>query len=291
MSGSELTLDSWIDSASYFEFDAQRIAYWNVGSGRPLLLIHGFPTSSWDWHKIWQPLAEKHQIIACDMLGFGLSDKPRSGYTFFRQADIQMALLNKLGVSEFDVVAHDYGDTVAQELLARANEQGAAFGLGRMLLLNGGLFPEQHRLLPIQRLGNSPFGFLVSWLLNQKRFEASFRQIFGDNTPPSPQELDEFWQLIAHNNGHRISHALMRYITERHDNRERWVGALQESSVPLKLVIGGVDPISGKHMYEHFRKLVPDAEAVCFEDIGHYPQTEAPERTLSEIDAFMQVPL
>ena len=221
------------------------------------------------------------------MLGFGLSDKPRSGYTFFRQADIQMALLKELGVSEFDIVAHDYGDTVAQELLARANEQGAAFGLGRVLLLNGGIFPEQHRLLPIQRLGNSSFGFILRWLLNQKRFEASFRQIFGADTPPSQQELDEFWQLIAHNDGHRVSHALMRYITERHNNRERWVGALQDSTVPLKLVDGGVDPISGKHMYEHFRKLVPGAEAVCFDDIGHYPQTEAPERTLAEILSFL----
>ena len=287
MSAAILTLEDWINRAQYFDHQSQRIAYWTAGQGKPLLLIHGFPTSSWDWHKIWHALAERRQVIACDMLGFGLSDKPRSGYTFFRQADIQMALLKELGVGEFDVVAHDYGDTVAQELLARRNEQGAGFGLGRVLLLNGGLFPEQHRLLPIQRLGNSPFGFIVSWLLNQKRFEASFRQIFGAETPPSQQELDEFWQLIAHNNGHRISHALMRYITERHDNRERWVGALQNSTVPLKLVDGGVDPISGKHMYEHFRKLVPDAEAVCFEDIGHYPQTEAPERTLAEMLAFL----
>jgi pimeloyl-ACP methyl ester carboxylesterase len=284
----ELTLDRWQQSARFFRHGADRIAYWTAGSGRPLLLIHGFPTASWDWHKIWHALAERRQVIACDMLGFGFSDKPRFGYTFFRQADIQMALLEELGVSEFDVLAHDYGDTVAQELVARANDQGAAFGLGRVLLLNGGIFPEQHRLLPIQRLGNSSFGFILRWLLNQRRFEASFRQIFGANTSPSQQELDEFWQLIAHNDGHRVSHALMRYITERHDNRERWVGALQSSTVPLKLVNGGVDPISGKHMYEHFRKLVPAAEAVCFDDIGHYPQTEAPERTLTEVLAFIE---
>ena len=83
------------------------------------------------------------------MLGFGLSAKPKSGYSSDRQANIQMALLQELGVTEFDVIAHDYGDTVAQELLARRNAQGHEFGLGRMLLLNGGLFPEQHRLLPI----------------------------------------------------------------------------------------------------------------------------------------------
>ncbi|MGI9222408.1 MAG: alpha/beta fold hydrolase [Woeseiaceae bacterium] len=284
MSAASLTLDDWVDRAQFFDHESHRIAYWVAGQGRPLLLIHGFPTSSWDWHKIWRVLAEGRQLIACDMLGFGLSAKPRSGYSIRRQSDIQLALLQSLGVTGFDVLAHDYGDTVAQELLARHNEQN--LGLGRMLLLNGGLFSEQHRLLPIQRLGSSPLGFIVGWLMNQQRFEASFRQIFAKDTQPGRQELDEFWQLIAHNNGHRISHVLMHYIAERRDNRERWVGALQESTVPLKLVDGGVDPISGKHMYEHFQKLVPDAEAICFEDIGHYPQTEAPERTLAEILAF-----
>ncbi|MGI9201143.1 MAG: alpha/beta fold hydrolase [Woeseiaceae bacterium] len=287
MSAATLTLDEWIARAQFFDHGPHRIAYWVAGQGRPLLLIHGFPTSSWDWHLIWAALAEHRRVIACDMLGFGLSAKPKSGYSIRRQADIQLELLQMLGVSEFDVVAHDYGDTVAQELLARRNEQGATFGLGRMLLLNGGLFPEQHRLLPIQRLGSSPFGFLVGRLMNRQRFGRNFRQVFAPTTQPSEQELDDFWRLIAHNNGHRISHTLMHYIAERREFRERWVGALQKSTAPLKLVDGGMDPISGKHMYAHFCELVPTAEAVCFDDIGHYPQTEAPRRLLPEIWNFL----
>lgn len=287
MSAATLTLDDWIDRAQFFDHESHRIAYWTAGEGRPLLLIHGFPTSSWDWHQVWGALAERRCVIACDMLGFGLSAKPRSGYSIFRQAEIQMALLQELGVTEFDVVAHDYGDTVGQELLARRNEQGAGFGLGRMLLLNGGLFPEQHRLLPIQRLGSSPFGFIVGRLMNRQRFGQSFCRVFGVETQPDEQELDDFWRLIAHNDGHRISHTLMHYIAERRKHRERWVGALQQAAVPLKLVDGGVDPISGRHMYDYFRELVPGAEAVCFDDIGHYPQTEAPDRLLPEIWNFL----
>jgi len=287
MSAATLALDDWLDRAQFLDHESHRIAYWTAGEGRPLLLIHGFPTSSWDWHQVWGALAERRRVIACDMLGFGLSAKPRSGYSIFRQAEIQMALLQELGVTEFDVVAHDYGDTVGQELLARRNEQGAGFGLGRMLLLNGGLFPEQHRLLPIQRLGSSPFGFIVGRLMNRQRFGQSFCRVFGVETQPDEQELDDFWRLIAHNDGHRISHTLMHYIAERRKHRERWVGALQQAAVPLKLVDGGVDPISGRHMYDYFRELVPGAEAVCFDDIGHYPQTEAPDRLLPEIWNFL----
>jgi len=287
MLAATLALDDWLDRAQFLDHESHRIAYWTAGEGRPLLLIHGFPTSSWDWHQVWGALAERRCVIACDMLGFGLSAKPRSGYSIFRQAEIQMALLQELGVTEFDVVAHDYGDTVGQELLARRNEQGAGFGLGRMLLLNGGLFPEQHRLLPIQRLGSSPFGFIVGRLMNRQRFGQNFCRVFGVETQPDEQELDDFWRLIAHNDGHRISHTLMHYIAERREHRERWVGALQQAAVPLKLVDGGVDPISGRHMYDYFRELVPGAEAVCFDDIGHYPQTEAPDRLLPEIWNFL----
>ena len=280
------SLDDWIAGAQYFEHEGQRIAYWSAGNGRPLLLVHGFPTSSWDWHLLWDAMAEGRRVIACDMLGFGLSDKPTSGYSIHSQTDIQLALLEHLGVSEFDVLAHDYGVSVGQEMLARCNEQGSAFGLGRILFLNGGLFPEQHRMLPVQKLGIGPLGFLVSLLMNRKRFGENFSRVFGSDTKPSKDELDDFWRLICLQDGHRISHKLLHYILDRRQHRERWVDALLEASIPVKLVNGGADPVSGKHMYEYFREIVPKAEAVCFEAIGHYPQTEAPDRVLAEAMAF-----
>ena len=56
-----------------------------------MLLVHGYPTSSWDWSRIWDALASRRRVIAGDMLGFGLSDKPASGYSIRRQADLQQA--------------------------------------------------------------------------------------------------------------------------------------------------------------------------------------------------------
>ena len=281
------SLDAWIDAAAYLEHGGYRIAHWTGGSGRPLLLIHGYPTSSWDWHCIWDRLAEERRLIACDMLGFGLSSKPRSGYSIHRQADLQEALLAELDVRDFDVLAHDYGVSVGQELLARRNEGSGARGLGRIAFLNGGLFPEQHRMLAIQRLGTSPLGFLIGRLMNRERFGAAFVRVFGQSTRPTEADLDEFWRLIAHNDGHRLGHKLLHYIAERRRYRERWVGALQQSTVPLKLIDGGADPVSGLHMYEYFRRLVPTAAAVCLHDIGHYPQTEAPAAVLAELADFL----
>ncbi|WP_123574563.1 alpha/beta fold hydrolase, partial [Pseudomonas chlororaphis] len=97
------------------------IRYWTAGQGEPLLLIHGFPTAAWDWHYLWQPLAQRYRVIACDMLAVGDSAKPRDhAYSLLEQADLQQALLEHLGVDgPVHLLANDYGDSVAQDMLAR----------------------------------------------------------------------------------------------------------------------------------------------------------------------------
>jgi pimeloyl-ACP methyl ester carboxylesterase len=79
----------------------------------------------------------------------------------------------------------------------------------------------------------------------------------------------------------------LHYLADRRRHRTRWVSALQQSTVPLKLIDGGADPVSGRHMYDYFKVMVPQAEAVCFPEIGHYPQTEAPGRLLEELLPFI----
>lgn len=282
----DLALDDWIADARYHEFDGHRIAFWTAGEGRPLLLVHGYPTSSWDWNRVWATLARERRLIACDMLGFGLSDKPPSGYSIQRQTDLQESLLQALDVGEYDALVHDYGVSVGQELLKRRNAASGAAELGRIAFLNGGLFPEQHRLLPIQKFGTGPFGFLLGLLMNRRRFGENFAQVFGARTKPTDAELDEHWRLISHKRGHRLAHKLLHYIADRNEHRDAWVGALEQSAVPVKLIDGGADPVSGRHLYDHFREMVPEAEAVCFDDVGHYPQIEAPSRVLAELRGF-----
>jgi len=71
-------------------------------------------------------------------------------------------------------------------------------------------------------------------------------------------------------------HELIGYMAERRRHRERWVGALQATSVPLRLINGPEDPVSGAHMVERYRELVPAPDVVLLPGIGHYPQVEDP---------------
>ncbi|GMN03583.1 alpha/beta fold hydrolase [Erythrobacter sp. MTPC3] len=273
---------SWSKKATYFDFQGHQIAYWTSENtnadpdASPLLLVHGFPTCSWDWIAVWDALRRDHSLIACDMLGFGLSDKPRSGYSIHRQTDLQEALLGELGIDKFDALVHDYGVSVGQEMLARQQKGSGFAGLGQMVFLNGGIFPDQHRQRPIQKLGTSPLGFLVRLLMNRERFGKSFSEVFAPDTQPSQQELDEFWEFISYNGGNRITHKLLHYIADRVEHKNRWEAALIRAQDKIGLINGALDPVSGKHAYDKWRSTVPRARHHLIENAGHYPQVEAP---------------
>jgi pimeloyl-ACP methyl ester carboxylesterase len=223
------------------------------------------------------------------MLGFGWSDKPvHHAYSIAEQADLHEELLRVHDIRRVRIVAHDYGATVTQELLARHAERltkgERPLAIESVCLLNGGLFPETHRPLLIQRLMLSPLGPLLARVTNFRFFARSFSQVFGPQTKPSEPELREFWQLLSSGNGLRMAHELFHYIPERRRNRQRWVSALQETCVPLTLVNGPVDPVSGIHMVARYRELVPRPDVILLPGIGHYPHVEAPKGVLRALE-------
>jgi pimeloyl-ACP methyl ester carboxylesterase len=277
-----VTLEDWRAGGRSFTYRGHAVFYRDDGSGPAVVCVHGFPTASFDWHRLWPRLTADWRVVAPDMLGFGFSAKPRPyPYSIMDQAALHEALLAELGVDRAVILAHDYGDTVAQELLARFAERRAARGAGLEIrgvcFLNGGLFPETHRARFIQKLLASPLGPLLSRLANEASFRTSFAAIFGADTHPSAAELHDFWTLVHHDHGERIGHLLIRYMDERRRHRERWVGALTGATVPLKLIDGADDPVSGRHMAERYREVVPAADVVVLDGIGHYPQVEDPD--------------
>jgi len=290
-------LEQWRRSGRTFEYRGREIFYHDQGHKDVVLCIHGFPTASYDWISLWHPLTCTHRAIAPDMIGFGFSAKPkRYDYSILDQADLHEALLAHLRLERCHVLAHDYGDTVAQELLARyldrsrSGSRNARPQIDSICFLNGGLFPETHRARTIQRLLATPgLGFLLARLTDRRRFEQGFRAVFGPRTQPSDADMDDFWSQVSHDDGHHISHRLIGYMQERRRHRERWVGALQTGSVPLRLINGPADPVSGRHMAERYRELVPEADVVLLgADIGHYPQVEDPENVLVAYLSFLE---
>lgn len=276
-----MEVENWKNLGAYFQFKQYDIFYIRKGSGPVLLLLHGFPTSSYDWYKIHPDLVERFEVVSLDMLGYGFSDKPqKNNYSIHQQADIVESFLQFLKIESCHILAHDMGDTVANELIARQNLQKLSFSISSLCLLNGGLFPGIHKPLLVQRALMTPLGKYLASLYSFSLFSNAFSKIFGRATQASKKELESLWYLINYKDGMKVFHLLIRYMQDRIDHKDRWFKALVDCNVPLRLIDGAADPISGLHMAKHYQEVIPNPDVIILNEIGHYPQMEAPNLVL-----------
>ncbi len=286
-----ITLQDWHSGGEYLQYKHQRIFVRHGGDSQApcLLLIHGFPTASWDWHAVWPTLTQHFHVICLDLIGFGLSDKPQSyAYHTFDQAELCLFVLRHFQVTQYHVLAHDYGDTVAQELLARQLEFASAPLMQSLCVLNGGLFAEATKPLLIQKLLASFCGGMIARLSSQSMFVRNMKKTLGKKTPLSRGQLEEYWHLVSRNHGKPALAKTIRYLHERRRFRERWVGALRRTPMPIMAIIGDADPISGKTIIRRYKELLPHAGLTVLKGIGHYPQLEAAPEVWASFLAFQQ---
>jgi pimeloyl-ACP methyl ester carboxylesterase len=270
-------LTRWFTSGTFFEHHGHNIFFRRGGQGPPVLLVHGYPTSSYDWHRLWNRICSKYHVIAPDMLGMGFSDKPeRHRYSILDHADLHEAVLHLLGLERVHIIAHDLGVSVVQEMLARRLESDALPAIASVVFLNGGLFAESYRPRWIQRVLSSPLGSFVGPRIPRSSFDSTLRKLFGPESRPTDAEMAAFWELVNYKDGRRVTHRVGRFVRERALYRDRFVAPLVRGSVPIRLVNGLVDPNSGAHMVERYRELVPQGDVVELPRIGHWPQLEAP---------------
>lgn len=284
-----MNLKDWQESGKYFDNEGLRVFYHLTESRDEVLLcLHGFPASSFDYHKIWDDLSKEFAVLSFDMPGYGFSAKPLNyAYTTFRQADVVQRLVEHLQIKKVHILAHDYGNTITQELLARANESQLNFSIETICMLNGALFPETHRPILAQKILISPLGFLFGRLISDAVFKKSLASVFGANTQPTEAELEDFAALFKYNGGKRIAHKLIRYMTERAKYRERWVGALNTMNQPFRMINGSADKVSGAHLVERFREVVPGQDDIVeLANIGHFPHLEVPDIVLDKFFEF-----
>jgi pimeloyl-ACP methyl ester carboxylesterase len=247
------------------------------GDGPPILLLHGYPSSSFDYQQLLPHLAGR-AWLTLDFLGFGLSDKPRPHrYSLLEQADIVQAVVAESAPGPVVLVAHDMGTSVTTELLARDLQGHLPFELQKVVLTNGSVILRRASLRPIQKVLRGPFGRFFAWLSNKATFSREFGRLFSANHPLSTEEADAQWALMSYHRGHRIAHLLISYLDERERYAERWHGAVRDWPKPLSFLWALDDPVATTNVLDGLRELRPAADVVELPNVGHYPQVEVPD--------------
>jgi len=272
---------AWRRAGTFIELDNRRIFVRERARDStrpPLLFLHGYPSSSYDWRHAFDALGQ-HRLIVFDFLGFGLSDKPRDQvYSLRVQADIAEAIARRFGSEPVTIVSHDMGSSVATELLARELDGKLSFKLRSALLFNASLVREQASLLRGQKLLLSPVGPIAARLTSKFGFRRQFASIFSKAHPLSDEEAADQWSLLAHGGGHRLLDRLIYYNRERvtPPTSDRWHSALREWPGRLELAWAQLDPICTEAVLQAVLRLRPQAKVTRLSGLGHYPQLEDP---------------
>ncbi|XP_032895971.1 mesoderm-specific transcript homolog protein isoform X2 [Amblyraja radiata] len=259
------SLYSWRTAGAFFTFKDYRIFYRDskgaFGSSDMVVLLHGFPTSSYDWHKIWEGLMLRfNRVIAVDFLGFGFSDKPRRHrYSIFEQADIVQGLMAELGLAQqkINILAHDYGDTVALELLYRSEHGNPGHLIINSLCLSNGV--TQKQWLPFTNLHQT-----YQLLFFLKRNQCSV------------------WTPHTADNCRILGH-VDRCPDQRWKPRHGQYFTVHQSKVEVQrsmvhLIYGPLDSVNPHPEFLNlYQTLVPNSTVSVLDDhISHYPQLEDP---------------
>jgi pimeloyl-ACP methyl ester carboxylesterase len=273
-------IQTWMASGRFAEVDGTQVWYRTEGRGPWLVCFHGFPTSSWDWHRLLPLLTPHYRILLFDFPGYGLSEKsPERNYSLVTQLDAVEALLLLLGIDEFYLLAHDMGASVACELLYRLEKEQTTLRLRHLTLLNGGIYMDMHQALPTQKLLRTPLlGGLVARLSGYQVFRHQYTRVYA-----RPGEFDEDhyrqqWALLLNNDGRRVLAKIAGYMKERDRKGELWTGPLHRTHIPLQLIWGRKDPIAIHAIAEKICVQNSGARLLTLEDAAHYPQLESPHK-------------
>lgn len=243
-----------------------------------LVILHGYPTSSFDYYKVLELLSKKYRVIIHDHLGFGFSDKPlKYSYSLIEQADFALQLWKQLHLSSVILLAHDYGTSIATEIIARHNNKQTNLQIKELILSNGSIHIEFSKLRLIQKLLKNKFtGKWIAKLTNFSIFKKNMKNIYYDKTKISDEELRQMWFQLENNNGRKVIHQLTNYINERYYFWHRWVGALKETQIPTKIIWAKNDPIAIPKIAELLHYEIPNNQIFWMEDCGHFLMLENP---------------
>jgi len=192
------------------------------------------------------------------------------------QTDAVELLLDDLGITEAQIFAHDIGDTIAHELLARKKEQKPKVKWLSAVFINGGMFPEVNCPRIIQKLLGSFMGPFLGRFLSSHTYENTMNNIFSQ-AHPFIFFLESSWNLLLNNDGRRMTPVISQYLEERRTHIKRWRAPLQHPEIPMAVINGIEDPISGLGTAQFFQKLQPQSLTFFIQKSGHYPYLETPE--------------
>jgi len=277
----------------YFGRPGLSLAYVDEGprDGKPIVLLHGMPTSSWLYRNIIPLLAQQGlRVIAPDMLGFGASDKPAdlSQYAFGLQAERLVALMQSLGSARWTQVVHDLGGPWTWELADK--HPGVLNGL---VIMNTTAYRDGFAPPAMMRMAGGPMGRFMAFMMRNRvtgplQIKGLLRQFTAYPDKISQDVVQGYWVSMAEGSTHAFL-AFARAFPWWFAQFDRYGAALRRLNIPAATIWGKHDTVLDVNKLPgHFaRDLQIPASQQHTVDAGHFLQEDQPAEVASLLGQFM----
>ncbi len=269
------------------ELHGHPVSYRILGDGPPLLLIHGITASSESWSDVLPGLAERHTVIAPDLLGHGLSGKPQGDYSLGAFASGVRDLMVALGHDRASVVGHSLGGGVAMQFSYQFPER-----VERLVLVSsGGLGREVHPLLRAATLPGSDWvlpALAKTGALGAGAAAGRLLGRFGLRPSPDVSGIADGFATLEDPEACRAFLHTARSIIEPSGQRVSASDRLYlAAGMPTLIVWGERDPLIPVEHGRAAHELMPHSRLEVFEDAGHFPFRDDPTRFVAVLNRFM----
>lgn len=297
--------EQWRDQGDHFSWrprrgDAAEVQVFHVELGDadapPLVLVHGFPTSSVDWFEVAELLSDRYRVCAMDFPGYGFSDKPLGwGYSLMRDAEVlEHYVAEVLGLESMVMLAHDRGSSVA---MIHTTGGDSRVGLEHLFVTNGNIFLPLSNLTPAQRLmldpatGPAMLAQATPEQLAVGMGQATFTPPRGADDP----EIQALTAIFSHGEGLKVLHETIQYLVERSQDEDSWLRALAALEVPTTFIWGVYDTVSPprvvSYVWNEYMMQKPGRNSLYFvPDANHYLQNDQPEALVETFLHALEAP-
>lgn len=266
----------------FIQLEKLKIHYLSAGEGDVLLLLHGWPTSSWLYRNLMPILAENNRVIAIDLPGFGQSDKnPADSFSFNYYFRVIDAFLEKLEIEKVSLCVHDLGGPIG--LLWAIRNQAR---LEKLVLLNTLVYPKMSWMVKL-------FGFALltplvnTWLAGPSGIRFSMRFGVEQKEKLTPEVLKPYQEPFQAKQARKalIKSALRLSIKGFKEIENR----ISELQVPVRIIYGEEDRIlpDVAETMAQVQKDLPQAITSSLPNCGHFLQEDEPEKIAELIRDFM----
>jgi pimeloyl-ACP methyl ester carboxylesterase len=268
------------DYSHFADIYGVRIHYQEKGTGTPLVLIHGYTSSTYSWKDVFEPLAKDFHLIVVDLKGFGFSGKPDGDYTRRAQATLVAHLLEHLNIEKAWLCGNSMGGEVALNVALASPERVT----GLILIDSAGVeIPGKESLAPGYLMVPGIGRILVALSLTRdKLVRQGLEKSFYDQTKVTEDRVANYYRPLKTRGGQlgalraRTQWSLFPVESE-----------LSKINVPTLILWGDQDQLIPLAAGHKLSSLIKDSRLVIFNNCGHLPQEEMPARTIDEITKFI----